>query len=388
MYHRYTEKAYGNSGSSSQLLRITASKPSSASIPNMRARVQCAAASVLALSLHGFTSYVSWHWFLRVSSSPDESTFDSSDPSATAASTSPSATETGTFRLDAGRLRVHIDRQGRLEIETSLGTPVTESATSPYVRSDGRHHQLQLRASAASSGCDALGCFTAVSLEWRAAHMPNDSTALIMTDVRAYAGLDAVVFSQRFPGTLRRTAIGMPCGFIGGPAAGLYNDCGLVSATRLSLKGAYRNWMSWAGGGNSPEPIFGSFDGMVGQFCFLKEGGAHGGGAGGGGRVARGFLSLAYDGRAHATRSVQQALNAISLEPPWGQTATVSFSRAKAFCLAERRCRGFSWQAIASRAASLGIEPAPDEMIRVRWPVTNRPTFVTDSPADGRGSSL
>ena len=25
-------------------------------------------------------------------------------------------------------------------------------------------------------------------------------------------------------------------------------------------------------------------------------------------------------------------------------------------------------------------------MIRVRWPVTNRPTFVTDTPADGRGS--
>ena len=284
--------------------------------------------------------------------------------------------------LDGGRLHLHIEPSGTLEIKTSRGILVAASGSNPYIRADGRLRRLVLKAASPSTGCDTIGCFTAVTLEWR---MAPENSSVMLTRMRAYAGLDALVFSTSFPRVLHGTSSGRPCGFIGGPAAGLYNDCGLASAfPRLALGEAYRRWLSWGGGGNSPEPTIGSFDAMIGQSAFLKDE-AQGGGGGGGGRVARGFLTLAYDGSARTGRTVQQELDAISLEPPWGKSAVVSFSRAKTFCLAEPRCKGFSWQATALGGSSPTAEPLPGEMIRVRWPVTNRPTFVTDTPADGRG---
>ena len=55
----------------------------------------------------------------------------------------------------------------------------------------------------------------------------------------------------------------------------------------------------------------------------------------------------------------------VSLEPPWGREALVSFSRAKAFCLAERRCRGFSWQApVPATSTNPVAEPEPGEKQR------------------------
>ena len=285
-----------------------------------------------------------------------------------------------TVLLDAGRLLVRINsRSGSLEITSRGGLVASSSLSSPYIRSGGDIRQLVLKAASTSTGCDALGCFSTAILEWRMA--PESS---VVTAVRAYAAQSAIVFSTQFQSALHGTSSARPCGFIGGPSAGLFNDCGLASAyPRLSFGGAYRNWLSWAGGGNSPEPVFGSFDAMVAQSAFLKQ--DYGVGGGNRSRIARGVLTLAYDGRARASRTVQQELDAISLAPPWGQSPYVRFGEAKAFCMAERRCKGFSWQAGAARGMDPAAEPAPREMVRVRHPVTNRPTFVTDAPADGKG---
>jgi hypothetical protein len=239
------------------------------------------------------------------------------------------------------------------------------SATRPYVRYDGSMLPLVLKAASTSTGCDAARCFTAATLEWNAMAAAGSATPAaapmagsLTTEVRAYAALDAIVFSQRYPNALHGTASGQPCGFIGGPAASLFNDCGISSASpRLSLGSDYRQWMSWAGGGNSPEPAFGSFDAMVGQAAFLKEPGV------GGSTVARGLLTIAYEGRARAARTVQQELDSITLQPPWGRNAAANYSRAKAFCLGERRCRGFTWQ-VPSRGST---EPAPGELGRWRF---------------------
>ena len=102
--------------------------------------------------------------------------------------------------------------------------------------------RLVLQAASTSTGCDALGCFTAATLEWRFA----TTAGPFVTAVRAYAALDAIVFSQQFPRALDGTASGQPCGFIGGPAANLFNACGLASAhPRLSFGAAYRRWLSY-----------------------------------------------------------------------------------------------------------------------------------------------
>ena len=112
--------------------------------------------------------------------------------------------------------------------------------------------QLVLKAASTSKGCDVLGCFTAATLTWRIAHAAEEPTAAtgpVVTTVRAYAALEAVVFSTRLPSAVLGTSSGRPCGFIGGPAAGLFNDCGLALAfPRLSMGDAYRQWLSWAGG--------------------------------------------------------------------------------------------------------------------------------------------
>ena len=155
----------------------------------------------------------------------------------------------GSVLLDAGRLQLRVDsRSGILNIKTSRGTLVaTSSAASPYVRSGGRMQQLVLKVASTSKGCDALGCFTAATLTWRIAHAAEEST--VVTIVRAYAALEAIVFSTRVPSAVHGTSSGRPCGFIGGPAAGLFNDCGLALAfPRLSMGDAYRQWLSWAGG--------------------------------------------------------------------------------------------------------------------------------------------
>ena len=117
-------------------------------------------------------------------------------------------------------------------------------------------------------------------------------------------------------GALQGTSSGLPCGFVGGPAANLFNDCGLASAhPRLSLGGAYRRWLSWAGGGNSPEPAFGSLEAMAGQAAFLKEA-ADGAAAGEGGRVALGLLTILYEGRAYARPGAARALDRAGSRPP------------------------------------------------------------------------
>ena len=276
------------------------------------------------------------------------------------------------MQVDAGRVRVSIDTQsGKLEIKTSRGTHVAaSSAAGPYVHFGGTLHQLHLKAASTHTGCDAIGCYTSIVLEWGSVASPEP---LLTSSVRAYAALDSVVFSQHFPRALHGTSSGLPCGFISGPAAGLFNDCGLASAfPRLSLGGSYRNWLSWAGGGNSPEPAFGSFDAMRSEAAFFKDGGQVGGT---GGSVARGLLTIAYDGRAREARTVKQELDAISLQPPWGRGKSVNYSRAKAFCVGERRCRGFSWQSLLPRDSD--VEPAPGVLANWR--------FVTDTPADGKG---
>ena len=281
----------------------------------------------------------------------------------------------------------------------------TTAVAHPYVRSGGRMRRLALLKTASiGTGCDKLGCFTAATFEWSADDAEEAATtALMVTAVRAYAALDALVFSQQFPRALHGTSAGLPCGFIGGPAAALFNECGLVSAfPRLSFSGAYRSWLSWSGGGNSPEPAFGSLDAMVGPAAFLKdEGKGEGKDEGKGeGRVARGLLTIAYDGRARSGRTVQQELSAIHLEPPWGRAAA-TYSDAKAFCLAERRCRGFTWQAPNAKATGprgkaegQGQAASPAELAGAAYvPHTLEPPalgvkglwkFVTDAPADGR----
>lgn len=277
--------------------------------------------------------------------------------------------------LEAGRLQVVMDAQsGSFVVKTSRGSPVATSDARPYVRANGGIRRLVLAsAPARGAGCDSLGCFAAATLEWRSTEL---ASSVMTTTVRAYAVLGVIVFSQRFPRALAGTSSGLPCGFISGPASGLFNDCGLASAfPRLSLSGTYRHWLSWTGGGNSPEPSFGSLDAMVSHASFLKEDAGQGGATGG--RVARGLLTIEYEGAARVERTVQQELEAISLTPPWGNGATVSFSRAKAFCSGERRCRGFTWQAPPRSGNDAAVEPAPDALGRWR--------FVTDTPADGKG---
>ena len=279
--------------------------------------------------------------------------------------------------LDAGRLRVRINsRSGDLEIKTSSGTLVATSAARPYLRSGGEMHQLAVGTTSNAAGCDTLGCFTSATFEWRSTLEDSTSLAASMTTaVRAYAALDIIVFSQQFPSSLQGTSSLRPCGFIGGPAASLFNDCGLASAfPRLSPGDAYRQWLSWSGGGNSPEPAFGSFDAMPSQAAFIKQA-EQGGGSGS--RVARGLLTIAYEGHARKARTVQQELDAIILDPPWGRGGAANYSRAKAFCLGERRCRGFSWQVPLPGAKDAAIEPAPGVLARWR--------FVTDNPTDNRG---
>ena len=275
--------------------------------------------------------------------------------------------------LDGGRLTVRVDaRTGQLEVTTSRhGILVARSSlASPYVRSGGALQKLRLNSVKTRSGCDSLGCFIVATLDWRLVHPSRNDTVpkSATTAVRAYVATDTIVFSQHFPTALHGTGSGRPCGFIGGPAANLFNDCGLASAfPRLTFGPDYRRWLSWTGGGNSPEPAFGSLDAMVGQAAFVKEGS--------GGTVARGILTLAYEGRARAARPVQQDLDAISLQPPWGKGAPVNYARAKAWCLSERRCRGFVWQSPALGEASRAIEPDPGTP--GRW------QFVTDTPARG-----
>ena len=112
----------------------------------------------------------------------------------------------GRMLLDAGRLRVHINSlDGRLEIINSHGTQVAaSSAASPYVRSGGDLQQLVLKAASTNKGCDVLGCFSTATLEWSVA--PGNTTSPIVTLVRAYAALGAVVFSTRFLSAVHGTS--------------------------------------------------------------------------------------------------------------------------------------------------------------------------------------
>ena len=85
--------------------------------------------------------------------------------------------------LNAGRLRVLVDGPtGSLEITTLSGRRVAATgAASPYVRSGGDVRRLVRKSVSTSAGCDALGCYTAVTLEWNFWGAPHGS---VVTAVR------------------------------------------------------------------------------------------------------------------------------------------------------------------------------------------------------------